>query len=274
MNKFVHNRKIATIKRGEYRKALYHYLYAWLEWQLSWKGVSSALRIRSLRGKHRGERCFIIGNGPSLNNMDLSFLKKEITFGLNRIYLLFPRIGFSTSYYVSINQLVIEQFAHDLEALQMPKFIGWRSRDKIRFSPQTMFLRGVYDGSRGFSKNPAQYIWEGATVTYVAMQLASYLGFQQVILVGVDHSFSTKGKPHKTVRAEKDDNDHFSPEYFGKGTYWQLPDLEASEKSYWTAKEHFEQKGCEILDATIGGKLQVFQKVNYYELIKKCKQVG
>ena len=70
------------------------------------------LRRQSVRGLarfedlHRGQRCFIIGNGPSLKQMDLSPLQNEITFGMNRIYLMFPELGFQTTYFLTVNSLV------------------------------------------------------------------------------------------------------------------------------------------------------------------------
>ena len=54
-------------------------------------------------------------------------------------------------------------------------------------------------------------------MTYVALQVAFYLGFEQVILIGVDHNFATKGKPNTTVVSQGDDPNHFNPAYFGKG---------------------------------------------------------
>jgi hypothetical protein len=98
------------------------------------------------------------------------------------------------------------------------------------------------------------------------MQVAYYLGFQKVILVGVDHSFVTQGKPHTTVVSQGDDPNHFDPQYFGKGFRWQLPDLETSEMTYRIAKWQFENTGREIVDATVDGKLQVFPKVDYHLL--------
>ncbi|MCI0854684.1 MAG: hypothetical protein J4N91_09695, partial [Chloroflexi bacterium] len=59
------------------------------------------------RDRHRGERCFVIGNGPSLKQTDLSLLKEEFTFGMNRIYMIFAELGFSTTYFLAINTLVI-----------------------------------------------------------------------------------------------------------------------------------------------------------------------
>jgi len=92
------------------------------------------------------------------------------------------------------------------------------------------------------------------------------MGFKQVILIGVDHSFQSKGTPHSTVVSKGDDQDHFDPSYFGKGFRWQLPDLETSEQAYHLAREAYEKDGREILDATIGGKLAIFPKVDYPSL--------
>jgi hypothetical protein len=234
------------------------------EWYLSPKRWGSVRRLQGFKNKHAGERCFILGNGPSLRKTDLSLLKDEVTFGLNRIYLLFDEIGFATTYYVCVNNLVIEQCAHEIEELPGPKFISWRARDLINLVPDMMFLRPL-NGPR-FCTDITKGIWEGATVTYVAMQIAYYLGFQEVILIGVDHSFETKGKPHTTVVSQGPDPNHFDPQYFGKGFRWQLPDLETSELAYHLAKYEFARDGREIVDATVGGKLQVFHKVDYHTL--------
>ena len=51
-------------------------------------------QLRTLKDSHQGQRCFIMGNGPSLAKTDLSKLKNEFTFGMNRIYLAFPQMGF------------------------------------------------------------------------------------------------------------------------------------------------------------------------------------
>ncbi len=221
-------------------------------------------RMLPLKDKHRGGRCFVIGNGPSLKDTDLTLLRNEVTFGSNRIYLLFDEIGFCTTYFLSVNRLVIEQCAHDIESLSCPKFIGWKARDLITFTDDMMFL--LSRPGSAFHADITGGICEGATVTYVALQVAYYLGFDRVILVGVDHSFTTRGKPHATVTSQGDDPDHFHPEYFGKGFRWQLPDLETSERAYIMAKEHFEKAGREIVDATIGGKLRAFPRVDYHSL--------
>lgn len=232
-------------------------------------GRKSLYRLGEIRDSQRGKRCFILGNGPSLRQTDLSLLRNEITFGLNRIYLLFPEIGFPTTYLVSVNRLVLEQCAAEIFALPTIRFVPWSSRKYIRIplenTEDTIFLNTTCRRP-GFARDVRRPIWSGATVTFVALQLAYHMGFEKVILIGVDHSFVTKGEPHTTVVSEGDDPNHFSPNYFGKGFRWQLPDLETSEIAYRMARQAFEQDGRRVLDATIGGKLTVFEKIDYHSL--------
>jgi hypothetical protein len=221
--------------------------------------------LNKYKNKHKGERCFIIGNGPSLNMTDVSKLKNEHCFGMNRIYLAFPDWVFETSYFVSINDLVIEQCADEIAQLQMPKFLAWHSHPYISMAEEMAFLHTTYTGPV-FQQDARKRIWEGATVTNVAIQLAFYMGFEKVILIGVDHNFKSKGDANKTITSEGDDENHFSAEYFGKGFRWQLPDLETSEVAYQMARKAYENAGREVIDATIGGKLDIFKKVEFDSL--------
>jgi hypothetical protein len=109
-------------------------------------------------------------------------------------------------------------------------------------------------------------IFEGFTVTYVALQLAYHMGFDQVILVGVDHNFVTQGPANQAIISQGDDPNHFAPNYFGKGFKWQLPDLVGSERAYLMARNAYSQASREILDATMDGKLSIFPKVSYSSL--------
>jgi hypothetical protein len=238
----------------------------------AWLSADRRRSVRTLgayRDRHRGERCFIIGNGPSLKQTALTRLRGETTFGMNRIYLAFPEMGFATTYYVSVNTLVIEQCAGEIRALAMPKFLTWRSRRWMAGDPGVVFLDTDYTGAPTFARDARRRIFEGSTVTYVALQLAYHMGFAEVILIGVDHRFATQGAPNSTVVARGGDPDHFSPAYFGPGFRWQLPDLEASEAAYRQARAAFQADGRRVLDATVGGELNVFPKVAYDSLFDR-----
>jgi len=241
--------------------------YSEIHWYTDARAKRSHIIFRKLKNSHKGQRCFIIGNGPSLKKMDLSVLRDEVTFGLNRINLLFPKIGFTTTYYVAVNGLVVKQCAEEIENINSVKFINWSCRRYFNTAASVYYINdpsggGVFD----FSKNPTRRTYCDSTVTFAALQLAFWFGFDKVILIGVDHNFSTKGENDKEIISQGDDPNHFDPSYFGKGFRWQLPNLSRSEKAYKLAKLEFEKNGREILDATVGGKLDIFEKVSYDSL--------
>jgi hypothetical protein len=242
-------------------------VYNQLSWLVDSRGVKSKKIFLELKDKHKGGRCFVIGNGPSLNNMNLSLLKDEITIGMNRIYLLFPKIGFSTSYYVAVNGLVVEQYAREIEEVNSIKFVNWLTRRHVKTKSDCFYINDPSGGHDiKFSKNPLRKTYFDSTVTFASMQLAYWMGFDEVILIGVDHNFVTKGESDKKVTSQGDDPNHFDSSYFGKGVQWQLPNLDRSEVSYRLAKSEFEKDNRKIFDATVGGKLDIFDKVDYKDL--------
>lgn len=220
------------------------------------------------KDKHKGERCVIIGNGPSLNETNLGLLENEVSFGLNKVFLLFPKITFRPTYVVSYIPDVIAQCKEEFETLPMPLFVssegrgllGRRTFETHHFGPLKRFL---------FSLHPPKEICVGHTVTYVTMQLAFYMGFEQVILIGVDHNFNYDGPPdtwHVIDRPRK--GRHFVDNYFAPGQTWQAPNLKMAEAHYALAKAVYEHFGGEIVDCTVNGKLQVFRKLSLEEVLR------
>lgn len=240
-----------------------------LAWRLA-GGQRNRARLAEYINRHAGQRCFILGNGPSLAQMDLTLLADEVTFGMNRIYLLDPQTGFRPTYYVAINELVLEQFAEDIAALPYPKFLNWNRRhlfDAADESLMFLHLRAGLDDR--FIPSPLKPLSSGGTVTYAALQLAFAMGFSEVILIGVDHSFADTGEPNRVEqRPAVADANHFHPQYFPPGVRWQLPDLLRSELAYAEARRAYETAGRRVLDATVGGKLQVFPKETFENLMK------
>ncbi|MFQ5924285.1 MAG: hypothetical protein ACE5M4_15730, partial [Anaerolineales bacterium] len=198
---------------------------------------------------------------------DLSVLRSEQTISLNRGYLLYDKIGRSCPYHVVVNALVVEQWADEIEGLRNTKFVSWDRRHWFNRREDILYLGGpTQKYPPRFSPDVTKDLWSGATVTFVALQVAYFLGFSKVVLIGVDHRFKTEGEPHSTVTTIGDDLNHFDPTYFGGGTRWQLPDLETSELAYMLARFYYARDHREILDATVGGALTIFPKVDYHSL--------
>jgi len=217
--------------------------------------------IRNLKNRHAGERCVLICNGPSLNKTDFSLLDKETCIGLNKIFLGFKKFNFYPKYLVAVNEKVLRQSEPQIKKLTCVKFLSNRCTELFEPNALTHILntKNPYDR---FCKDIEQGIEEGWTVTYAALQVAYYLGFKKVVIVGMDHRFEYQGEPNEGRILHGDDPNHFSKDYFGGGQEWDNPDLVNSEESYRIAKRIYEDDGREIIDATVDGACSVFRKMD------------
>lgn len=202
-------------------------------------------------------RCLVIGNGKSLNQIPRDLLEKYPTFGSNRIYLL---DGFTPTYYAACNPLIVKQYAKEINRMKCEKFIHNKLSSLI---PGSIPLYDI--GAELFSFRPDAYIYEGYTVTYVLLQLAYWKGFQEIGLVGVDHNYTFDGAPNQLLKAEGEDVNHFSPDYFTNGAEWHAPDLAKSERAYKMAETVYNESSRKIINLTPGTKLDVFTKGDWQE---------
>jgi len=147
------------------------------------------------------------------------------------------------------------------------KFISARNEHLVREDGLTYFIDTSNPPSR-FCDDIALGVHEGWTVTFAALQIAYFLGFQDVIIIGLDHRYQFEGRPNDVSIMREGDPNHFSDGYFGAGQDWDNPDLARSEESYRIARQQFEAAGRRIVDATVDGACREFEKVNYEEYFR------
>ncbi len=146
-------------------------------------------------GHHAGRRCFIVGNGPSLNQIDMTKLAGEIVFTANRGYLGFEHWGFTPAYWGVYDPLQIEQYGAEYEQ-HVPdsciKFFPFQYWAYLRVSNGCpVFLDWPRAASREFSTSPDR-LFVGYSVVYMLLQVAALMGCNPIILVGLDHRYQLK----------------------------------------------------------------------------------
>jgi hypothetical protein len=223
-------------------------------------------RLARLRDRHRGQRCVLVANGPSLNRMSLGFLRREHVIGLNKIYLGLVRFGFYPRYYVAINPKVLQQSVQEIRNLNCVKFLGTHASAAGLREDALTHLIGPGPVHEPFSRDLSHGMHEGWTVTFAALQVAYHLGFNEVVLIGLDHRYRYEGQPNESRVMTGPDTNHFSDAYFAQGQSWDNPDLERSEASFRLAREVFEADGRRIVDATLDGACTAFPKADYRDL--------
>ena len=234
------------------------------------RASGKARGLEELKGTAEGKRCFLIGNGPSLTYEDLRKLKDEKTFGCNSLCLAFEEAGFSTTYYFFLDwrvyrnhRKIIDSYGEGMVFFRstLSCFLSkagrafWR---KARPFNSLSHYNYQHERTRKFSEKPYKTVYDGYTVIYAMMQIAVYMGFTEICLLGVDCDY-THGK----------NNNHFA----GSGT----EHVTSSEVNYATlkmgeafevAREYAEKRGIRIINCSRGGKLEVFERKSLDEILK------
>jgi hypothetical protein len=223
--------------------------------------------IERYKDIHKGKRCFIIANGPSLKKINFDLLKDEITIGMNRIYLMEKENGFKPTYLVCTDiKFQLNQFLEEYENIFIPCFYNWTARNIFSKKKNQMFL--LHRLNPNFFANIKNGFGCTNSVAYVTIQLAYYMGCTEIYIIGKDHFYNTSVYPFTDIISDGQENNHFIKGYYSQGMIWGTPDYKSEEYAYSIAKEYFDKNNRIIKDATIEGKLRIFEKVDFYSLFQ------
>ena len=247
--------------------------------------VADTAELHRFKDIHAGERCVIIGNGPSLNDLDLARLRNEYTIGVNGIFYA-ESLTFPLSYYLVEDTSVMQDNLLSIKAYKAKqKFFPTLYRDsygKAKAAEGASSGVNYFTMNRGFyadkspnfcvprfSTDASQRLFCGQSVTIINLQLAYYMGFSEVYLIGMDFSYTipdTAVIDEDMITSTEDDPNHFHKDYFGKGKTWKNPKLDRVLNNYQMAKVMFEADGRAIYNATAGGKLEIFERRDFHEV--------
>lgn len=154
--------------------------------------IAVPMLLDAFHNRHRGSRCFVVGNGPSLNRINVQMLQDEITLGSNQCYLGYPEWGFHFTYWGVSDQYQIEAYGEEYEdniSGHEANFVPFEYAPLLRL-PHTCPVNQVWcrEAAHQFSDAPDK-VYRGYTVTYMLMQIAAIMGCDPIILVGADHDY-------------------------------------------------------------------------------------
>lgn len=228
--------------------------------------------ISKYRGLFSGRRCFFIGNGPSLRADDLTMLynHNEITFAFNRIYNIFEDTLWRPDFYISQDEKMLRGCQEEVSRLELPvKFIPihlkWYSDISI---DNAVYFNMVWKPKENYEEfvfcdNAAQELAGANTGMYTAAQLAVYMGFTEIYLIGVDHHFQISQNNKGEIIVDNTVKDYFCDKYNEDKKDLYIPNVEKSTLTYMAMKRNCDQRGIKVYNATRGGRLEVFPRVDF-----------
>ncbi len=221
--------------------------------------------LKKLR-KEENKRCFIIGNGPSLKSEDLDMLVNEDCFALNFIFKIFDKTKWRPTYYLAqdVYGVPVELIKEaDLNNVVLGAYYCRKKglSDTYcyynRFAPFSKKIR--------FSGNAQKEVFDSNTVTYSALQLAVYLGYQEIYLLGMDTDFSVVIDTDGNLIYKGEKTNHFYEDSSQKNLIYNEALIL---KGYMAAREYCDKHNIKIFNATRGGKLEVFERIDFDTLVK------
>jgi hypothetical protein len=234
-------------------------------------------RIIALKNKFAGHRCFIVGNGPSLNELELKRLRSEYCIFFNGAFDLRAFTTEEKCIHVCEDRLVFEDHQSALNSLPgMVFFPSDLSHLVTSKNPIiTEFHRGYSEKNLDWPKfvdKDSQYpiFYWGGTVAYYGLQIAQWLGFSEINIIGVDLTYKIPDSVEKkgsVLTSTSDDPNHYKSSYFGKGLRWHVPQPDRMLRAFETHSNSELLKN--VNNAGIGGNLNCFQRVSFDELFNK-----
>lgn len=236
----------------------------------------NAKMIRNLKNTHIGERCFIIGNGPSLTVEDLDSLRNEFCFAANRIYRVFDKTKWRPQIYLCVDSFVLKDLKDIIRNLELPVILLHLEAKKYKLEQQNKnilyinnfypFLINQHKYINGIkvSSDVSKYFTAGETVTFNSIQLAFYMGFKEIYLLGVDHQYSKVRLETGEIAEHPDIIDYFdrtpAPKY-------SVQNVATSTAAYVAANKYALSHHIVLKNLTRGGALEVFQRGSLDDII-------
>lgn len=234
----------------------------------------------SLKDKYKGQRGFVIGNGPSLKLDDLNMLKDEISIASNKIFLCYDQVDWRPTLYTIADHLVWPKLAPELHKHEkrvviqsdLERLKCCKAKIHVVKHLGSALASPIAQGNKPlFSSDTSLGIYTGYTVTFENIQWAVHMGLNPIYLIGCDHYYH--GEPEvncDTPIAEGVHQNHFMPGYRVPGEIVNNAAIKEMTQAYEVAKKYGDDNGIQIINATRGGHLEVFSRASFDELFR-CK---
>lgn len=221
-------------------------------------------KLLSLKNKYRDMRCFIIATGPSLTIHDVELLSNEVTFGVNSISKLTDMTEWRPTYLgiqdpfvyeklensilssftdnVFISDLLANKFSVPEDYIQFPYFNNYKN-----------YMNGYLKYNAKFSDDASIIVYDGYSITYSMIQIAVYMGFKEIYLLGCDCSYPKGEKNHFVESGFIDRNAYLN--------------YEKMTSAYKIAKEYADKNDVRIINCTRGGMLEIFPRMQLEQVL-------
>lgn len=225
--------------------------------------------FHEIKDSKKGKRCFIIGNGPSLRVEDLEKLKNEDCIGANEIHKIFNTTTWRPKYYLIMDRYSKSTPEQIMDIDCETVFLGdyyWRFNKVLRNDAICLHQHYCYDERHyDFSTDISKMIINSPTVSFGAMQIMAYMGYSEIYLLGFDHNYEFEFAADGSIIKTNKQDTHFFKDDVPEDI---IANVRGMTKAYEAFRDYAKKTGIVVKNATRGGKLEVFERVNFDSLFE------
>ena len=240
---------------------------------LSGTGMRNRARLEKLRGSYKGQRCFIICNGPSLRAEDLTkiYEHSDLSIGMNAIARIYDQTPWRPTFLFAADDGV---FTKKNKKLVKNCECGYKLYDRTRFlkslgaKEKRLYLSfneslELLDNPQ-FSDDATTKLPSIGTSTYNAIEFAAFLGCAEIYILGCDMSYAVNINRDGTITYNDSGKDYFaSKEEYSTSSKVNPTPTWQMEIAYDYVAQYAKEHGLKIYNATRGGKLESFERVDF-----------
>ena len=254
-------------------------IFLWAYWasnrqmnrRVNGKSYPQYVWLKGIKDSHKGERCFIVACGPSLTYADLELIKDEYTFGMNSGVLTFDKTGWRPNFYAVQDEYVFNKLQPninqamangDLKEVAVNQIISKRYKTQNKYKTfylhlldHKMYHRKGF-GKFKYSDNAYACVYDGYSITMSLMQIAVYMGFKEIYLLGCDCNYKQE-KTHFVDYGHKD------PKFAIMG--------DKMIQAHHEFKKFADNCGVKVVNCTRGGMLEVYPRMPLERILQDKK---
>ena len=225
-----------------------------------------------LQGKYRGRSCFVVGTGPSLCLEDLERIRPAYSFGVNAAVLALGQTGWRPDFYLIQDEYVYQRLEAALAlaasscqlkavwvgqniARRFPLPVWYKTYPLHLLDHRLLHRRGW--GTFRCSADCYRCVYDGYSVVFSALQLAAYLGFGPIFLLGCDCDYA-QPRTHFIPCGIPQPRDSGQRIIQGHRAFWAFA----------------RQRGLRVYNCTRGGALEVYPRIPLEQAVRHAAREG
>jgi hypothetical protein len=221
----------------------------------------------ALKGKHKGKPAVLVCNGPGLKSVSTEFLTRYPTLGCNRITMRYPE--FCPTYYFEMGGNHLN--SDEKRATMLPVIMD--ERCEAAFINRLMFfefqhigkcyswLGGRAYGATGheltsFSMAPFRAVGLGFTMAFPILQIAYWIGWDPILIVGMDHEY-----PDTKSKHFYDDDERYAALFeVAPGPYSNEAWRAGADRVLQKCRDEYDKAGRRIINLSEPTKCDIFER--------------